>query len=161
MLQPHTFCSYCGSKFTSEAWPRTCGLCEHSTWRNPLPVVVVLAYVQGRGLVLVRRDIEPKKGELALPGGYVDYGETWQEAASRELREETGLLASPEEMLLRDVLSSANRNLLIFCRVRTPFNTLPDFKPNEEVSELVFIQAPTELAFSTHTEMAGKFLERG
>jgi ADP-ribose pyrophosphatase YjhB (NUDIX family) len=50
-------------------------------------VAVVLLPVHG-ALVTVRRDMEPRKGELAPPGGFMELGETWQEAAARELREE-------------------------------------------------------------------------
>ena len=79
-------------------------------------VLLPVTYVDGRtGLVVVRRDIEPFRGEIALPGGFIETGESWREAAVRELREETGLIAKPDEVWLFDVYSSFNgRSLLIF-----------------------------------------------
>ncbi|MFI2188673.1 NUDIX domain-containing protein [Streptomyces sioyaensis] len=43
---------------------------------------------------MIRRALPPGRGRLALPWGYLKVGESWREAAVRELREETGLMAS-------------------------------------------------------------------
>jgi len=58
-------------------------------YRNPTPTVDVLIYHAGRGIVLVERR-NPPPG-WALPGGFIDYGETCEAAARREAKEETGL----------------------------------------------------------------------
>lgn len=57
--------------------------------RNPAPTVDVVIFDPARGLVLVERR-NPPPG-WALPGGFVDYGESCEAAALREAREETGL----------------------------------------------------------------------
>ena len=49
------------------------------------------AILYRRGLVLIRRDNPPFQGCYALPGGFVEVGETVEAAAIREAREETGL----------------------------------------------------------------------
>jgi 8-oxo-dGTP diphosphatase len=161
-MQAHTYCSYCGAKFPTKPWPRTCDVCNQTTWKNPLPVVVAVVMI-GRGVLLVRRNIQPGFGKLALPGGFLDAGETWQEGISRELLEETGFDMHPDLFKLHHVASATDKkHVLIFGR--SPFlpnigpGLLKDFKPNHEVSELVITETPIELAFKTHTEVLAKFL---
>ncbi len=57
--------------------------------RNPIPTVDIIIELEGRGIVLIERK-NPPHG-WAIPGGYLDYGESLEEAAVREAREETSL----------------------------------------------------------------------
>lgn len=165
MPEPHKFCHYCGSPYdpevvTAKKWPRTCGACGKETWKNPIPIVVVALRTLGSGLLVVRRNIEPEKGKFALPGGYVDFGESWQEAAVRETYEETSELVKlePDDFSLITVTQATNKNLLIFCACKDKIINLDEgnirewFVPNPEVSELKILRAPTDLAWKTHQE---------
>ena len=69
----------------------TCPQCGHifQRYRNPIPAVDIIIEYQSQGLVLIKRK-KPPHG-WALPGGFVEYGESLEEAATREEREETGL----------------------------------------------------------------------
>ena len=64
-----------------------CGA-EIPVYRNPVPTVDIIIEIEG-GIVLIERK-NPPYG-WALPGGFVDYGESYEKAAVREAKEETGL----------------------------------------------------------------------
>ncbi len=66
------------------------------THRNPLPTVDIIIEVKG-GIVLIERK-NPPYG-WAIPGGFVDYGESVEDCAVREAREETGLNISLKDLL--------------------------------------------------------------
>lgn len=59
---------------------------------NQRPVLAVDVLIRkDNGYVFVKRKNEPYRGRWAIPGGLVEYGETTEEAAKREAKEETGL----------------------------------------------------------------------
>ena len=66
------------------------------TYRNPLPTVDIIIEVEG-GIVLIERK-NPPHG-WAIPGGFVDYGESVEDCAVREAREETSLNIRLKDLL--------------------------------------------------------------
>ena len=70
----------------------TCPNCGFVFYRNPAPAAgVVLA--SPAGVLMVRRKFEPARGAWCLPAGFMEYGESPERCAMRELREETGIRA--------------------------------------------------------------------
>jgi 8-oxo-dGTP diphosphatase len=59
--------------------------------KGPALAVDVIIVMKDGSIVLVKRLNPPFKGKWALPGGFVEYGETVEAAAIREVREETGI----------------------------------------------------------------------
>lgn len=89
------FCPFCGepNRKVAGGRHRRCPACGLHDWRNPAPAVgcAILRRAGGRAEVLLsRRAKPPKKGQWDLVGGFVDGGETPEEAVRREVLEETG-----------------------------------------------------------------------
>jgi len=158
LYQKNSHCSYCGTALPAKApWPRRCAHCGNITYSNPLPVSVVLLPIDD-GLLLVRRRQEPQAGKWALPGGFIETGETWQEAGAREVFEETGYKIDAGGLRLFDTLSAPDGTLLVFGLAPAQSSqSLPPFTPSSETSEAMTATRPMELAFSTHTETADRY----
>lgn len=157
MEKKHSHCSYCGCRFTQQQlWPRRCSGCGRTSYLNPLPVVVMLLPLAG-GLVVVRRNIEPSRGTLTLPGGYLDLGETWQEGAKRELLEETGIDLGDSAVRLYDVQNGLDDTLVVFgLAEEQPSTVLRPFS-SAETQEVTMIYEPVELGFPLHTEVVAQY----
>ena len=157
MTDRHGHCGYCGTPFNPAAeWPRQCQGCGNTSYLNPIPVVVVLVPV-GDGVVLVRRGIEPARGTLTLPGGYMGIGETWQEAGVRELEEETGIVIPAGEITLYDVMNGLDDTLVIFGLAKQqPAEVCRPFS-SDETMEVVLIKEPRELGFPMHTRVVERY----
>ena len=76
---------------------------------TPLLTVDCVVF-KGNRIVLIRRGCEPFKGEYALPGGFVDIGESVEDACIRELKEETGLDVKKDSLKLIGVYSKPGRD---------------------------------------------------
>ena len=155
----NSHCGFCGAAFAPEQpWPRRCRVCENTTYRNPLPVSVVVLPIGPNGLLLVRRTQEPQAGHWSLPGGYMELGESWQEAGAREVQEETGIEIDPGGITLYDARSAPDGTVLVFGRARPlAEDALPPFRASNETSAMKVSHGPEPLAFSTHTDTAARF----
>lgn len=105
---PHAFsryCMHCGQRLTS-AIPEgdnkrrmVCIDCGFVHYLNPRPVAGAIPVRDDNSILLVRRNIEPRSGFWVFPGGYMDLGETAEEAAIRETREEARLEVADLELV--------------------------------------------------------------
>jgi ADP-ribose pyrophosphatase YjhB (NUDIX family) len=153
-VAPFSHCSYCGYRFAERAgWPRRCAGCGNVSYRNPLPVAVLAVPVEDLGVLMVRRVDHP--AGLALPSGYLEYGERWEDAAARELAEETGIDVDPATIRELRVRSGEDGTLLIFAIAPAITRAaLAAFVPSAEVSELVVVSAPrNDVVFPLDAEL--------
>ncbi len=102
MTEEMRFCQACGHELGDrlvDGKPRRhCGGCGRTAFLDPKVAAALLALVDGK-LALVKRGIEPALGRWAFPSGFVDRGESVEDAAAREFKEETGLDAKPGRLV--------------------------------------------------------------
>jgi 8-oxo-dGTP pyrophosphatase MutT (NUDIX family) len=128
-------------------------------WKNPLPVVVMLVPTE-LGLLLVRRAAADTHGKIALPGGFQEVGETWQEAGCREVFEETGVALSPARVRIFDIDTVEGGKVNLIYGIHDGVVDLQgkDFRPQEgEILEVLTSKIPVVTAFESHTRTIGRY----
>lgn len=151
------YCERCGARLVTmelEGRPRdVCGDCGRVAYRNPLPVAAAVVLNDRREVLLVRRRNEPHAGMWCLPTGFAELDETIDEAALRELREETGVVGKIHRLLVAHSLSDDfYGDLLFICfEVEKTGGTEVPGDDAEALSYFPLEELPT-LAFDAHTK---------
>lgn len=97
------YCSQCGNPLVlripdhDDRERHVCERCSIVHYVNPRIIVCAIPAWQDQ-VLLCRRAIEPRYGLWTLPGGFMELGETTQEAAARETREEAGAVIEVHEL---------------------------------------------------------------
>ena len=91
-LDEARFCPRCGQP-ANVSFPRSiaCPHCGYTAYFNPKPVAGAIPVDDADRVILLRRGFEPGQGRWTFPGGFVDLGESVEEAACRETNEELGI----------------------------------------------------------------------
>lgn len=145
---PHAasrFCMHCGQRLTT-AVPEgdtkrrlVCLDCGFVHYLNPRPVAGVIPVREDGRLLLVRRTIEPRAGAWVFPGGFMDLGETAEEAAARETMEEARLAVA--DLRLVGVFSRTGPGIVV---IVYEGRALGEGAPGHETSEVRWF-APGEI----------------
>lgn len=91
-LSDFRFCPHCGSQDfeINDDFSKHCSACGFTFYPNAAAATVAIIVNSHQELLCVRRDRNPAKGTLDLPGGFVDPGESITQGLIREVHEELG-----------------------------------------------------------------------
>lgn len=96
------YCSACGAllgfKKVADQQRPVCRGCGHVVYHDP-KVAATCVVVRDNTVLMVKRGIQPGIGLWSMPGGYVDRGEVMEEAAAREVLEETCLIVEVDHLM--------------------------------------------------------------
>lgn len=113
MRVPLRFCAHCGTRL-KRRWNareqrsrRACPQCNTVVYENP-KVLVTTIVTWGDKVLLCQRAEPPAQGRWNAPSGFMECGETLEEAAAREIREETRVCIDPDELHLYAVSTLRN-----------------------------------------------------
>lgn len=95
------FCPRCGERRPDKVPRETfaCSACGFLYYFNPASAAAAFVLNPRGEALFIRRAKEPAQGKLAIPGGFVDFGETAEDALRREVQEEVNLELSSLEYL--------------------------------------------------------------
>ena len=126
---------------------RMCGTCGFIDYRNPR-IVAGSVVTSGDKILLCKRAIEPRLGFWTLPAGYMELGETVEEAAAREAREEACATIEIDRMLAMYSIPRIGQVQIMF-RAKL----MSDIKPGPESLETELVDWKdipwSQLAFPT------------
>lgn len=160
----YKFCPLCGGGFIKKKIVQNqperlvCKACEFIFYLDPKLVACTIAETSN-GIVLQRRKKEPKKGCWVLPGGFVDRGETLEEAAMREFFEETGLY-SKINCLFGTYSYPGEANIIIVYQSDITGGTIRPCHESMSIDEFKKDSIPWDrLAFDTTKKALRKYVE--
>ncbi len=156
------FCPYCATELSLQdehgTLRPTCAACGYIHYRNPVPAAGVLLEWRG-AMLLVRRRFDPRAGAWCLPAGFMEFGETPEACALRELHEETGIRGKLTGLfgVYAGTDDPRTRSILILFRAEREAGRL---KPGDDAIEAGYFdpgRLPAPLAFRSHTQALAEF----
>ncbi len=156
------FCPYCSARLEERLWEGQkrpyCETCASAIYENPVPAACLVVVDESNRIALVKRSVEPKKGYWCLPGGFMELGESPEQAALRELKEETGLDGEINRLL--GVMATPNAQyhtvLMIAYLVRHYKGYLVAGDDASEADWFPHQDLP-EIAFTSHSHYIGVY----
>ena len=159
------YCSNCGLKNENSYIDGNnryhCPSCKTIHYENPKPTATLIC-PRENSILLGRRAYSPGKGEWGLPGGFMELNETLEQAALRELKEETNLAGEFNRILgTCSHYGSIFGDVLLIGIVINLQQDISAMQAGDDVSELQFfdIEDLPNLAFECHQKIVSYYVE--
>lgn len=157
MLDKFKYCPDCGhdnielSRIDGQNREK-CQKCGKVFYKNPIPSVVGISINDDKEILLVKRGVEPDIGSWCLPGGFIELGETSEQAVKRELLEETGLDVNPGEIITVDTTLGGFYGDVIVIAYKITVREGQDFMPGDDALEVQYYpkEKLPRLTFRSH-----------
>lgn len=161
----YAFCSICGAKLKLRKDDNlACTKCDFVNYRNPRPTATALVLHKNK-VLLTKRAKAPFKDKWDLPGGFIERGENPQDAARRELKEETGLDITIKDVLgiYPDEYTHGSDSFHTLCIVYIASSRTSALKALDDVSASKWVDkkdiTPSKIAFKSNQRAIKDFLK--
>lgn len=159
------YCAHCGSdeiekKDVDGRERAVCLSCGRVYYRNPIPSIVGVSIID-KELLLVKRGVEPDIGSWCLPGGFMEMGETTEEAVKRELFEETGVKVEPVDIITIDTTIGGFYGDVVVVAYEIELES-KDFVPGDDALDVQYFQYDKlpRLTFHSHRLIIDRAFEK-
>lgn len=149
------FCLVCGNRLIQKQWEGRirpfCSHCARPIYENPVPASAIVVADKKSNLLLVKRKVKPKRGYWSLAGGFMELSETPEEAALRELKEETGVSGTIRALLgVKASQSDLYGTVLVVGYLVTAYRG--KITAGDDVKDVAFFSPDKlpEIAFNSH-----------
>ena len=157
------FCPHCGNrvteKYEEDVFRDYCEICSVFFYDNPLPVVSTILE-EDRKILLVKRGNKPYKGKWCLPSGFAETDESIEEAALRELEEETGVKGRIISLVDVDSCSNYFYGDLVFLTFEV-IQTGGELSPGSDTVAVKYypVDKTPRLAFDSNTKAVHAYVK--
>ncbi|MEI6152742.1 MAG: NUDIX hydrolase [Deltaproteobacteria bacterium] len=158
------YCATCGKTLKTDTLDgkerQVCSQCREVFYENPLPAATVILPGRNREILLVKRAKEPFKDMWCFPIGFAEVGESIEDAALRELKEETGV----DGKIIQLIDVSSHKNPLYGDLLIVSFEAEKvggKEEPGDDASDCRYfpVKSLPKLAFDSQARAIEKFVE--